>query len=116
MKYIITERVRLHRFLESQKPMILRFEATQAQRPEDTKFCEDYRFYSSLNSQVLTHFQEAKEEVTEINDKAHSCMEQMDFQVQFLEENTTIREDNEVVVEVKHLLHSLMVTEDVNSY
>lgn len=51
-----------------------------------------------------------------INDKAHSCMEQMEFQVQCLEENTTILEVDEVVAKLRHLLHNLMITEDVNSY
>lgn len=79
-KYIIIERVRLHKILDTCKPMIL------------------------------------KKEVIMINDRACSCIEQMDLQVQLLEENTTIWEVDEVVVEVKHLLHSLMMIEDVNSY
>ena len=67
-------------------------------------------------NQVLTHFQETKKEVALINDKANSCIEQMNFQVQFLEEDYTIREANVVVTKVAHLLHSLIITEDVNSY
>lgn len=40
----------------------------------------------------------------------------MEFEVKFLEEDTTIRETNLVVVEVRHLLHSLLMTEYINTY
>lgn len=40
----------------------------------------------------------------------------MEFNVLFLEENTTIREEEEVVTKVKNLLHNLTMIDNVNSY
>lgn len=61
--------------------MLLKYEASQAERSEAAKLCEDYWFYLGVNSQIITNFQEVRKGVTRINDKAHSCIEQMDFQV-----------------------------------
>lgn len=74
LKDIVTERVSLLRILESQKPMIVRFEMTQNQRPEDAKFCEDYWFYLGVIHQIATHFQKVQKEVDMINDKANTSL------------------------------------------
>lgn len=64
LKHIV-KRVRLHRILDSQRPMILRFEVAQSRRPKDVRLCEDFWFYWGVNNQVLTHFQDTKKEVAE---------------------------------------------------
>lgn len=51
-----------------------------------------------------------------INDKANTCVEQVDFPVKFLDDDNTIREADLVVDEVKHLLHSFILIVDVNYY
>lgn len=51
-----------------------------------------------------------------MNDEVNSRLEQSEYQVKFLEDDTTIRESNEVAAEVKHLLQSLLLTEDINAY
>lgn len=40
----------------------------------------------------------------------------MDFQVKFIDDDTSIKETDLVVTEVRHLLQSLLMTEDVNTY
>lgn len=40
----------------------------------------------------------------------------MEYEVKFLEQDTTIREPNLVVAEVRLLLQSLLMTEDINAY
>lgn len=67
-------------------------------------------------NQVVTRFQETKKQVTMINDKANTSLEQRDLQVKFLDNDNTIKEADLVVVEVIHLLHSLIMTDDVNTY
>jgi len=57
-----------------------------------------------------------RKEFRKINNKEKSRLEQMEYEVKFLEEATTIREAGEVIFEVRNLLQSLLVTEDINSY
>lgn len=39
-----------------------------------------------------------------------------EFLVKFLKEDNSVREADLVTIEVRHLLHSLIMTEDINFY
>jgi len=54
--------------------------------------------------------------VDELNDKVVAFIDWEEFLVKFLEEDNLMREADLVITEVRHLLHSLFMTEDVNSY
>lgn len=112
---IVVKRANLFSILDSRKPMVIKFEMTQDRRLEDVKFCEDYCFYLGVVNQIATRFQEVQKEVEAFNDKANTSLEQMDFQVKFIDDDATIRVDL-VVAEVRHFLHSLIMTDDVNTY
>lgn len=65
---------------------------------------------------MAARFQEMSKKVTKINNKANSSLEQMEYEVKFLEEDTTIKEIDLVVVEVRHLLQSSLITKVINAY
>lgn len=51
-----------------------------------------------------------------LNDKVIAFIDQEDFPIKFLDNDNSIKEANVVTIEVRNLLHSLVMTEDVNSY
>lgn len=54
--------------------------------------------------------------VIALNDKVAAFIDREDFRVKSLDNHNAIREVDLVIVEVRHLLHSLIMIEDVNSY
>ena len=54
--------------------------------------------------------------VDELNDRVTAFIDREEFLVKFLEEDNSVREADLVTTELRHLLHSLIMTEDVNSY
>lgn len=88
MKEIATNRVDFLRRLESRRPIVENFQLTWNQRSEDANFCDDYWFYLGVVQQMTTRFHEVSKEVKKINDKANSRLEQMEYEVKFLEEDT----------------------------
>jgi len=94
----------------------MRIETLQNLGPGDTKFLEDYWFYLGALNQVVIRWQETKTDVTAINDKATAFIDRKDFLVKFLDDGNSIREADLVTTKVRHLLHSLIMIEDANSY
>lgn len=84
--------------------------------PKDTKFREDYWFYLGVLNQVVIRWQETKTKVATINYKATAFIDCEDFPVKFLDNGNSIEEADLVTTEVRHLLHNLIMIEDVNSY
>ena len=54
--------------------------------------------------------------VDELNDRVIAFIDREEFLVKFLEEDNSVREADLVTAEVRHLLHSLIMIEDINSY
>jgi len=67
-------------------------------------------------NQIDTRFQEVHKEVEVLNNKANTNLEQREFQVKFIDDDATIRDKDLVMAEVRHFLHSLIITDDVNTY
>lgn len=57
-----------------------------------------------------------QKDVRKLNDKANTCLEQMEFQVKFLDDDASIQDKDLVMTKVGHFLHSLIMTEDINTF
>lgn len=54
--------------------------------------------------------------VDALNDKVIAFIDQEEVLVKFLEDDNSVREADLVTAKVRHLLHSLIMIENVNSY
>ena len=80
--------------------MIMRISSIKNLGVEDTKFLDDYWYYLGALNQIVTRWQETRMKVDALNDKVTTFIDQGEFLVKFLEDNS-VREADLVIAKVR---------------
>lgn len=113
---VVPKRIKILQILESKKQIVMRIGTLWNLGLEDTKFMDDYWYYLGSLNQIITRWQEIRIKVDTLNDKITNFLNQEDFIMKLLDDDNSIREVDLVTTKVRHLIHSLIMIEDVNSY